>query len=262
MPLAHLLIRYQPHYRRDAFAAGLQACGYTLAGEPRATPSREDVLVIWNRYGRNDATARRFESAGARVIVAENGPLGRDWQGETWYSLALDAPVQGGRTPAPDARRWESFGVPLCEWRKFGREVIVLAQRGIGPPGIAQPARWHLEAAERFRLHELGPVRIRDHPGESASTPLEEDLSDALCVVTWASGAALKAMLRGVPVLYGYEKWIGAPGGARLTPNSSPALARPNRLPVFHALASSMFRTHEIASGEPLRNVLALRSGR
>lgn len=262
MPLAHLLLRQAPHYRRDAFAAGLQACGYQIAGEPRALPGPEDVLVIWNRYHRNHDTAKRFEACGAQVWVAENGPLGRDWRGEHWYSVMGGNPAGGGYWPQLEGARWDSLGMEICEWRKGGREVIILAQRGIGPPGIRQPDHWHRNAADRFHLAGLGPVRIREHPGENPCTPLEEDLRDAKCVVTWASAAALKALLWGVPVLYGYEQWIGRGAGTILRENRSPEITRPERLPVFRSLAWSMWRTHEIATGAPFRLLAASRSGR
>jgi hypothetical protein len=261
MPLAHLLIRQAPQYRRDAFAAGLQACGFTLAGEPRALPGPGDVLVIWNRYGRNHETAKRFEAVGARVWVAENGPLGRDFRGEHWYSIMGGNPAGGGFWPDYGARRWDSLGIGICEWRNAGREVIILAQRGIGPPGIRQPDGWHRQAADRFHLKGLGPVRIREHPGENPCTPLLEDLRDAKCVVTWASAAALKALLWGVPVLYGYEQWIGRAAGTHLREGQRPEITRPERLPVFHALAWTMWRTHEIATGAPFRLLGELRSG-
>lgn len=254
MPRAHLLIRHEPHYRRFAFEAGLQACGYAIAGEPRETPRRDDVLVIWNRYGRNHATATRFEAVGARVIVAENGGLGRDWRGDHWYSLTLTNPLASGTWPSSGAERWESFGETLCAWRKSGSECIVLAQRGIGPPGVAQPAGWHQSIARTLKSsHWL--ARIREHPGERQAKPLAADLGHALAVVTWASGAALKALAWGIPVIYGLDSWIGAECGLPIRQFQGD-LSRPDRLPFFHRLAWATWRTSEICRGEPFRRLL------
>src|SRR4030067_690892 len=72
---AYLLVRDLPPYRRDAFAAGLQAVGCTVVTKPPSQPCSRDVLIIWNRYGPNHLLARHFENAGAAVIVAENGYL-------------------------------------------------------------------------------------------------------------------------------------------------------------------------------------------
>jgi hypothetical protein len=254
MPRAHLLIRHEPLYRRDAFEAGLKECGYTLAGEPRDPPHRDDILVIWNRYGRNHAHATRFEQAGARVVIAENGALGRDWLGDHWYSITLSKPLAAGAWPEGPADRWESFGQPLCAWRKGGHECIVLAQRGIGPPDVAQPSGWHQSTARALKsMHWL--ARIREHPGERPATPLSVDLQHALMVVTWASGAALKALAWGIPVVYGLHAWIGAECGLPLATFQGD-LRRPDRSPFFHRLAWAIWRTSEISRGEPFRRLL------
>lgn len=255
--LAYLMIRTEPHYRRDSFAEGLMRCGFNVTGTPRGPVGKNDVLVIWNRYGRFHSHALDFERQGARVIVAENGPLGRDWRGEHWYSIFEGRPAVGGPHSEGGPERWESFGVELAPWRTGGREIVVLGQRGIGPPGIAQPPGWHHQAARA--LSAWHPVRIREHPGERPCRALEADLEDAQAVVTWASGAAYKALLMGVPVFYGLPGWIGRHGGKWLnleTLNGPLDPQYPDRLRVFHSLGWVGWRTHEIATGEPFRRLL------
>lgn len=263
MPRAYLLIRREPHYRRDSFEQGLTRCGFEIAGEPRTIPNPDDVLVIWNRYGRYHTHALAFERAGAAVIVAENGPLGRDWRGEPWYSVTLTNPFAGGRWPQGGPERWDSLGAEICEWRNDGREVIILAQRGIGPPGVRQPDGWERQINERVSRLSKHPIRMRSHPGERPCVPLEDDLKNALCVVTWASGAAIKCLLWGIPVLYGYTQWIGKAMGALLDPEQpleSQIRRPPDRLEHFRRLSWAMWRTPEIESGEPFHRLLAFRS--
>lgn len=268
MTRALLMIRRDPCYRREAFEAGLRACGYEIHGAPRGGAiGPGDVLVLWNRYGHYHAMASMAEQAGARVIIAENGPLGREWRGGHWYTVVGGNPAGGGWWRQPDPGRWDSLGAEICEWRKGGREVIILGQRGIGPPGIRQPDGWHREVAARFHLDRLGPVRIREHPGERVAVPLEQDLADALCVVTWSSAAAIKALHWGIPVLYGFEKWVMKDAATPLRvmteadAQRAPESLRRERLPAFRALAWTMFATHEIAAGVPFRSLLASPSG-
>lgn len=256
-PRAFSLIRAEPCYRRESFNAGLEKAGFEVHGEPRDAPRAGDVLVIWNRYARYHELALRFEHAGGRVIVCENGPLGRVWRGETWYSITASMPGGAGTFPDGGPHRWESFGATLCEWRKPGREIIVLAQRGIGPPGIAQPKGWHQKIAAEFARVYPGAVRIREHPGEKPCKSLDEDLLDARFVVTWSSGAALKALLVGVPVVYGCAQWLGASAGTPYLSASQIPTHR-ERMPTFHRLAWSMFRTQEIATGRCFQHLLTL----
>lgn len=252
MPRAYLLIRPEPVYRRHAFEAGLRELGFQIAGHPREPPTPADVLVIWNRYGANHALALRFEAAGARVIVAENGALGRDWLGDHWYSLTLTNPLCAGTWPAGSGDRWESFGQEICVWRNTGLGVIVLAQRGIGPPGVAQPAGWHKRAAT-----ELGAERIREHPGERPAKPLSVDLAGAVGVATWGSGAALKALLWGIPVIYGLPTWIGAEVALSISAYRG-EFHRPDRSAFFHRLAWATWRVSEICRGDPFRRLLSM----
>lgn len=259
---AFLLIRADPWYRRESFERGLKALGFEIHGPPRDSPRPGDVLVIWNRYGRYHALALQFEQAGCHVIVAENGALGRDWLGDHWYTLTLNAPGCAGRFDYGGPERWDSLGVNICEWRKNATQVIILGQRGIGPPGVAMPMNWDRQQLEKFKGGHP-TARIREHPGEKRAKPLEDDLAAAGLVVAWSSAAALKALLWGIPVVHGLRAWIGREAALHVDRASPEALAeRRDRLPTFRALGWTMWRTREIETGEPFRRLLALPSGK
>lgn len=260
---AYVMLRESPEYRADAFRQGLRAAGFQVTGAPRLQPPNpDDVLVIWNRYGRFNHYAEVFERSRARVIVAENGFLGRDAPGGPWYSITETNPLAAGIWPvdATELSRWdqmrETMGVKICEWRKGGSEIIILAQRGIGPNGVRQPDGWHRRIAEQLKAagHR---VRVREHPGErTPPVSLEDDLQNARAVVTWASGAAFKALLLGVPVLYGCEQWVGREAGTRLEVSRNLVINWPARLPTFQRLAWSCWQIPEIATGLPFRRLL------
>lgn len=264
MPRAYCYIRAEPGYRRESFEKGLQACGYEVHGPCRQTPDPSDCLVIWNRYAHFHGAALNFERAGCPVIVAENGTLGRQWLNDHWYSIALTNPAGAGFFPDGGPSRWESFGVPLCEWRKDGSEAIVLGQRGIGPPGVAMSPGWDTAVYEALR--GAGErVRFRPHPGERPAKDLAHDLVDAKYVVTWSSGAACRAMLWGIPVFYGLKSWIGAEAStpwaqlqAQLPRLPDPVDFQRARAMMFEKLGWMIWRTREIETGEPFRRLLAL----
>jgi hypothetical protein len=251
---AFVLIRGDPLYRREAFEQGLRTVGYEIHGVPRDTIRADDVLVIWNRYGDGAIYADRFEAAGARVLVAENGYLGRDWRGGHWYALARNYHNGAGYWPDGGPDRWDSWGVELAPWREGGDEIVILATRSIGPPGVAEPHGWCAQQLDWLQQRGI-KARIRQHPGENACISLEQDLANARAVLTWGSGAALKALLLGVPVFYGFNKWIGKDAARFWTGDLEPA--KPCRLPTFQRMAWCAWNTNELATGTPFARLLA-----
>ncbi len=67
-------------HKADHLRCGFKAAGYALVQDISA-PRPDDVLVTWNRKPINSSRIEFFEAAGAKVIVAENGYIGRDDQG-------------------------------------------------------------------------------------------------------------------------------------------------------------------------------------
>lgn len=241
---AQNMLREGVAYRRECYDAGLKAAGYDVFSRiDKLVP--EDVLLIWNRYGRFDEEARRFEKSGARVVVTENGYMGKQWLGGSWYAMALGHHSGAGSWIDLGPERWDHLNVPLAEWRTGGKETVILAQRGIGETGIASPTGW-AESMQR----KIGG-RIRPHPGKhEAALSLEDDLRNASSVVTWASSAALKALMLGVPVWCAMSRWIGAMAAKPLSEyGTEPMRDSDARLAMFRRLAWSMWRLDEIKSG-------------
>lgn len=250
---AFICLRKDPLYRSEAFEAGARALGFEVHGTPRGNLRAGDVLIIWNRYGNGEQWAAEADAAGATVIVAENGYLGRDWRGDHWYTLSRDQHNGAGYWLEGDGSRWESFDVEFAPWRDNGDEIVVLPTRSIGPPGIAEPRDWARH--EAARLAELGvAVRVREHPGETKAVDLEQDLKDARAVLTWGSGAALKALMLGIPVFFGFDRWIGRDAAMRWQRKIE--IEPRCRRHTFHKLAWCVWRASEIATGEPIARLL------
>jgi len=245
------LLREAIHYRKDAFCRGLRACGYQLVPDlPYPTP--DDLLVIWNRYGGFDSEAMRFEAAGARVLVVENGYLGKAWRGGNWYSLAEGHHCGAGRWNVHGHERWDAIGADLEPWREPVGGPLILQQRGIGERKVASPSFW----AEKVQRKIGG--RIRPHPGKHVPrVPLDTDVLSASCVVTWNSSAALFALMRGVPVFYEFARWIGAGASRPLSAFGDPKRSDEDRLAMFRRLAWSIWTLDEVAEGIAIDSVMA-----
>lgn len=244
------MLRPQLSYRRESFSRGLQAAGYKVIYRI-AKPEPSDVLLIWNRYGGFDDQARHFERAGARVLVAENAYL--DLPGK-WFAVSLSHHNGPGQWPDGGPERWDLWGIELQPWRDVDEDVgpLILAQRGIGEPGLASPVGW----AEATRKKIGG--RIRAHPGNGTPrVPLEQDLARASAVVTWGSSAALRALIYGVPVWYAMPGWIGAGAAKPLSEwGSEPRRDDAARLAMFRRLAWAIASIDEVQSGEAFTRLL------
>ncbi len=260
MPTAYCLFRSSLHYRRDAFSAGLERNGYTVEHRVRP-PRRGDLLLIWNRLGAEHQAAKVFEAAGATVVVAENGYLGPPG-GDKRFALALGHHNGAGTWRSGGPERWTALDVPLQPWRTNGHQVVVLLQRGIGAPGVAQPASWARPVVDQLRAATRRPVVLRQHPGLSPARLVDKEphvaLANAWCVVTWGSGAALKALVAGVPVFHGLGQWIGAAAARPWGPLAQlETPLRGDRLPMLRRLAWAQWTLAEIKSGEAFRWLLS-----
>ncbi len=252
MNRAVILFREGLHYRREAFAAGLKLAGYEPVFRVPATIDPSDVLVIWNRAGEGHSRARDFEAAKAKVLVVENGYLGKDFRGEQYFAIAHNHHNGAGRWPDGGPERWDSWGVELAPWREPGGECVILAQRGIGEQGLRAPDGWLQFAVSTTK------GRIRRHPGTSKEGPtLERDLRNASSVATWSSGAALKALAMGIPVYYGMPQWIGRAASQPLAKFSyGPLDLDETRLAMFRRLAWAQWSMSEVENGTAFKRLL------
>lgn len=118
------------------------------------------------------------------------------------------------------------------------------------------PIAWPKTIAARLSKMTTRPIHVRPHPGDkNAGRPLQADLETAFAVVTWGSGAALKAMAAGVPCFHDLQGWIGEGASKALASVSDLESVRCDdraRVTMFERLAWCQWRVEEIASGYAL----------
>lgn len=264
---AYCTIRPHPHYRREAFVTGLEKAGWLVhIGYPSRPPNRNDLLVIWNRYGEAEASADRWEKHGGCIIVAENGYVGHDANGIQYYALAIGQHNGGGRWPEGDGSRWEKLGIEPKPWRKDGAHIVVRGQRGIGSRIMASPPGWHVGCGARLQKVTRRKVKVLDHPGKPACEPgivqwLQANFAGAWCCVIWSSGAGVRALIEGVPVIHEAPHWICEKAAAHdiaMVEKLDGAMRDDLRLQAFHRLAWAQWTVAELASGEPFLRLAQL----
>jgi len=247
LPCANVLLHSSSYYRKHVYKEGLAACGYSIIEDHNHRPSQDDVLLIWNRSKNREHVAKRYEDAGARIYVTENGYIGKT------KTLAIGHHSGAGEWYVGEEDRWSQLGVEVSEWRNDGEHVLVLPQRSIGEPGVAMPRDWVDRVTKTLQKATDRPIRVRKHPGKDKTQKptLEDDLEGAWASVTWGSGAGIKSIIAGVPVFYQLARWVGATAARSEFDIENPW--RGDRMPMLHRLAWGQWTWDEIRSGEAFR---------
>jgi hypothetical protein len=116
------------------------------------------------------------------------------------------------------------------------------------------PRPWLSEAESRLRRFTKRHIVIRRHPGREK---LDPDFTNVWAVVTWGSGAAIKALAAGVPVFYEMPNWIGGDAAIQGVDRiETPWLG--DRLPMFRRLAWAQYRLSEIEKGWPFAALIEM----
>jgi hypothetical protein len=207
---------------------------------------------MWNRHPHNERWAAHYEKAGATVIVAENGWVGKI-DGCKPIALARGHHNGAGTWESGDEDRWPLCGVELQPWRIAGDHILVLPQRGYGERGVGMPSNWLPDMLRRLQSVTRRRVVVRHHPG--VENPKDPDFTDAWAAVVWGSGAGIKALAAGIPVFYDMPKWIGG-AAAVMGVDDVEACWLGDRLPMFRRLAWAQWSPGEIQTGEALAGLL------
>ena len=147
-----------------------------------------------------------------------------------------------------DRKRWKSLGIDLEDWKEGGDYALILEQHpndANSPPATD----WANYVAA---VDKVAPIRIRPHPLIEKSGTLESDLAGAQFAVTWASTAAVQAVISGIPVYALSEQAIVRPVAAH---SLAEAPKTPNRYHWACELACRQWTPQELASGEFLEGI-------
>lgn len=105
--------------------------------------------------------------------------------------------------------RWRALGIKPAKWRTEGKYVLVLGQH---PNDALAPTERAQQQMVRQVRQNQGETRYRPHPLVDAHQPsLAEHLSEARRVISWASTAAVEAVLAGVPTVTLWSSAIARP---------------------------------------------------
>ena len=204
----------QENYVLEAFNAG---CGGELVSLNDYQPS--DVAVVMGVYKK--AVPRSFARGNViaeqrtrklKTIILETGYINRGDGPDNHYAAGWNG-LNGRadfRNQACPADRAQKLGVELNSWRQGANIVLCGQVPWDAAVDFTDHKDWLQKAARAIFLRTDRPVIFRPHPkaklppieGTVYSTrPLEQDLEDAYCCVTFNSNSGVEAVLSGVPTL-------------------------------------------------------------
>lgn len=246
------LMRNDRKFAHPELVYGFERCGFKVTDQRTNEFHRDDVLVLWNRRPGDAGICENARRAGAKIVIIENGYFGREWRGSRWYAISRDHHYTKPIRHLPE--RWRHFGIELKPWQRVKHNrVLLLPQRGIGEPGVGMPRDW-LHSASTYFDRRGWVADVRSHPGaigQTAADTLQQSILGYYAVATWASGAAIKALVEGIPVINWYHKWMMRSACVHADKWDSGTRPETDRLPAFEYMAGGLWSAHEIASGEP-----------
>ena len=257
---------------------GMRRLGLSEIGEEYLRPC--DILITWTPWAgsRRERAMLAHQARKGRVLVGENGYFSPD--GARRWTLGINGTNgRGQHLPADgDRQRRDALGLPLSPWSGGGDYVLVLGQRGVktNTPAISHGPEWPDQiVGDIARLAPDVPIRFRPHPGRCEAFPRtqearervrvtdpREPLADALAgarlAVGYCTTALVEAAWRGVPCVYTARQAIVAPvADSDLTHALAYVPRRPDRESWADRIASWQWTDDELASGEPMRALIA-----
>ncbi len=228
-----------------ATKAGLARHGVKceIASSVKSLTGRHDLVVTWGSQGWKADRPHLILEAG--YINGSSGDYVSDRL--RFVSTSWNQPhgMSDGFEIDCEADRWERLGIELKEWRANGSYVLMLGQH---PGDYASPSQNIWDSVRDTLRAANYDVIERPHPLVAETiTTLEDQLNWAMHAVTWASTAAVEAILSGTPVYALHPMCIASPVSSG---SLNDPVITPNREQWAYNLAYRQWTLDEIASGD------------
>lgn len=235
-------------YWGKAFGDGLKKHGWRVGLYNRdhfSSVPTCDLFVMWGI--RRQDLIKQQKARGREVCILERGYILNRFQ---YASVSFGGGLNGRgiyRGPLNDPSRWQQhFAHTMKPWREQEGHALIMGQvpGDTAVANVDMPA-FYKKAALAFC--DLGiPTRFREHPRfHKTERPLEKDLANARCVVTWNSNSATDAVLAGIPAIAMDEGSMAWP----VTGHSFFPPPKPDRTQWATALAWKQWRDDEMTTG-------------
>lgn len=259
----------------EPFDVVVQLCGYS-PHQSTNTPDAKFRKIIHNLHKSGEYPWR--------LILIDRGYL---WD-DDYESISFDAIKANGKfyneNSTPD--RWAKLSKTLTvkPWRKIGKHILLLGQASTGASCYKiDLLQWYRDIIYKLKKNSKRKIILRLHPGEKpwlikqfidlakncsievslhkfnrktgfSEESLMADLTDAWAVVGYNSGALLKAIIRGIPVLFPDKSFVGYNVSNHSIKNiENPILY--DRSQFFNDLAYTMWHYKDMYESKPWQHL-------
>jgi hypothetical protein len=205
------------------------------------SPQLAPLLAKWKATGRKWIG---WDRGYLRRVFATWLPKAESLE-RSYYRWHVGSYQMGRIRECPDDR-WRALGLhgyPRA-WRRGGSKIVIADTlpdywlvRGL-------PTNWSLLMRDKLRQETKREIVVRH---KESSTPLEQELQDAWCLVTHGSIAAVEAVIMGCPVFVDAESAAATMGRIGYDDLEHPVY--PERQAWLNSLAYSQFNELELVDG-------------
>ena len=220
-----------------------KACKGSFNKEPNARFTG-DPIAVWGQL------------RGAKELLAQSKSfyrLDHAYIGRLKYFRLTKGDFQPSVIKERPSNRWDSlkreYNLSMKPWRKGGHVLVTLSDpKTYSFFGVKN---WPESLVAEIKKHTDRDIRIRER---QSSRPIEEDLRNAHCLVTYASNSVREALLDGVPV-FTLGPSIARPMGYTDISRIEEPLYPENREEFFRHLSYCQFTVEEFGNGFALKIV-------
>ena len=220
--------------------------------------------MFWGFVNRNLELVKKLEARKQQYWFTDTPYFGRfdnnNLKHDNHYWRICKNAIHAKYIPGCKKDRFEKFGIKLKAPDLKGEHILVCPSS----PGINQyleRPNWTTETVEQIKRYTDRPIKIREKPrgkGTSgpavATIPIEEDLSNAWCIVTSCSISAIEAVCNGKPVFCDEKSFAQHIGTTNLADIENPMFVSPEDW--LYSLSYQQFTPEEFANGTAIEILL------
>src|SRR3990172_5148393 len=249
---------YCTEHRFNQEVSALLAAGFRADRQPASIKSgfaarpEPGLSIVYGIMRGTGEIIQQCEGAGLDYLYCDHSYFDRcrvDYSKERWEGYYRLVPNHRyfQRSADMPSDRWDKLGIELKPWRKGGSHVVVIPiTKWVGAFYGIDPEAWLRRTIATLRQHTDRDIVVKQKDLGQLSSALE----GAWALVTFASNAAIEAVIQGIPIFTAAVAAAAPMANQRIEEIETPATCgMAERERHLSNLAYQQFTPQEIADG-------------